>query len=521
MNIKDVRAQYPEYNDMNDVDLARAMHGKFYSDMPFDEFAGKVGLTQPQESKPAMSWGDALKESAGNIPSSSVRLAGDLWKSITSPIETAKAIGNTALGYGQKAVGVDGEATKYADAMNAYFKDRYGTEEGFKQAVAQDPAGVMADISTVFTGVGGALKGGASVAAKAGAAGRALEAAQTAGKVASTVGAYTDPITLAGKAVAPVARGAGNLVTAGQPLAEKLYGSALKPSPTLSPAERTSILRTGLDERILPNQTGSDKLRGLMGMTGDQVDQLIAASANAPIDTNAVAASARQQIAGGVHANTVAPSAAKASAEAVVQDFLDTHGPSVTQNSPIATIYGTNGPVTIPSRPTVGSPVVSTADAQKIKQATYKAIADAYGELSGPDKEARKALARALKDEIAVNVPEVTDINARLGKIMELNPEIERAIGRTQNHNFLGLGAILGGGAVGGSAGLLGPGLMTAGALKVLSEPANVARAAFLVDALNKSGKRIGGLLNRLPDSLNRRSLTYPAYVDRMREEAN
>lgn len=438
-------------------------------------------------------WGDALKEGAGNLPSSSVRLAGDLWKSITSPIETAKALGNTALGYGQKAIGVDGEETKYADAMNAYFKDRYGSENGFKQAVAQDPAGVMADLSTAFTGIGGVLKGGASVAAKAGATGRALEAAQTAGKAAATIGAYTDPVTLAGKAVAPVARGAGNLITAGQPLAEKLYGSALKPSTTLSPSERAAVLRTGLDERILPTQAGADKMRGLLGMTGNQVDAIIAGSP-ATVDNANVLASAAQQVRGGVHSNTVAPSAAQQSAAAVFQDYLKNYGAG---DIPIQ-------------------------QAQALKQNTYKALADAYGELSGPDKEARKAIAKALKEEIASAEPSVAGLNERLGKLMELNPELERAIARTQNHNFLGLGAILGGGAaIGSGAGLLGAPLLTAGAIKVMSEPANVARAAFAVDSLSKAGKRVGGLLNKLPDFLNRRTLTYPAYVDRMREETN
>jgi hypothetical protein len=42
--IAEVRAQYPQYQDMSDNDLAGALHKKFYSDMPTDQFAEKIGL---------------------------------------------------------------------------------------------------------------------------------------------------------------------------------------------------------------------------------------------------------------------------------------------------------------------------------------------------------------------------------------------------------------------------------------------------------------------------------------------
>lgn len=44
MNLGDFRSQYPQYNDLSDEDLARGLHQKFYSDMPFDDFASKIGL---------------------------------------------------------------------------------------------------------------------------------------------------------------------------------------------------------------------------------------------------------------------------------------------------------------------------------------------------------------------------------------------------------------------------------------------------------------------------------------------
>jgi hypothetical protein len=53
--IAEVRAQYPQYSDMSDADLAGALHAKFYSDMPVAEFNAKIGLTQPAPAAPAPS----------------------------------------------------------------------------------------------------------------------------------------------------------------------------------------------------------------------------------------------------------------------------------------------------------------------------------------------------------------------------------------------------------------------------------------------------------------------------------
>ena len=42
--LAEIRAQYPQYNDMSDEQLGQALHRKFYSDMPYGEFAQRVGL---------------------------------------------------------------------------------------------------------------------------------------------------------------------------------------------------------------------------------------------------------------------------------------------------------------------------------------------------------------------------------------------------------------------------------------------------------------------------------------------
>ncbi len=44
MNIQEIRAQYPQYADMSDEQIARGLHKKHYADMPFDEFSLKLNV---------------------------------------------------------------------------------------------------------------------------------------------------------------------------------------------------------------------------------------------------------------------------------------------------------------------------------------------------------------------------------------------------------------------------------------------------------------------------------------------
>lgn len=71
MNIAEFRKKYPQYDDMSDIDLAKGLHKRFYSDMDFDDFSSKIGLnpvkleplTEEQKAKPKGDyWNGAIKE---------------------------------------------------------------------------------------------------------------------------------------------------------------------------------------------------------------------------------------------------------------------------------------------------------------------------------------------------------------------------------------------------------------------------------------------------------------------------
>jgi hypothetical protein len=71
-------------------------------------------------------------------------------------------------------------AVETANQIGKFYKDRYGSSQGFKEALAYDPVGVASDLSTVFSG-------GSSIAGKAGMPGLA-QSLKTAGEYSSPLG---------------------------------------------------------------------------------------------------------------------------------------------------------------------------------------------------------------------------------------------------------------------------------------------------------------------------------------------
>jgi hypothetical protein len=95
-----------------------------------------------------------------NLGESATRFVRDTYQTIRHPIDTAKTFGDLAIGIAQKMLPADQASPAYAEreqlanAMGAYFADRYGSIEGFRKAATTDPIGVMADLSTILTSGG-------------------------------------------------------------------------------------------------------------------------------------------------------------------------------------------------------------------------------------------------------------------------------------------------------------------------------------------------------------------------------
>lgn len=142
-----------------------------------------------------MSWGDVATGAVMNLPSSAYNIAQGIAHAVMHPIDTAQGIydiGKGAVSKVEGALGVQQDPSQKAgdeaaiNAVRDFYVNRYGSLEGFKKALAEDPAGVAMDVSTVFTGPEMALS-------------RTPGALGKAGEISGRVADLTNPVSLAGK----------------------------------------------------------------------------------------------------------------------------------------------------------------------------------------------------------------------------------------------------------------------------------------------------------------------------------
>lgn len=176
------------------------------NDNPFDQFdesKTKADLIKP------LTWGNAANQAVRNIIPSAGNLAQNIVTPILHPIQTAESLYDIGKGVASKAAGALGvdqdpeekaKTEAAADAVGQFFKDRYGGVDEFKNTLAHDPVGLIADLSA-------ALTGGSTLAARApGMIGRAAE-------IAGNVGRVADPILAAGKVAGKAGAAGAHLLT--------------------------------------------------------------------------------------------------------------------------------------------------------------------------------------------------------------------------------------------------------------------------------------------------------------------
>lgn len=174
-----------------------------------DAYVESEGVTLEQlkahKSQPAeLAWSDVPGKAFDNLGPSAARVAYNIVYPFLHPIDTATAFKNIGVGAVSKAkgkLGFDQDPNEKAadeahiDAVGQFFLDRYGSIEGLKKTLAEDPVGAMADASVVLSG------GGAAAARVPGVVGKA-------GQAASRAGSMLDPIANAGRAVKLAGKGA-------------------------------------------------------------------------------------------------------------------------------------------------------------------------------------------------------------------------------------------------------------------------------------------------------------------------
>jgi hypothetical protein len=271
--ITDIRTKYPQYSDLTDRELAEKLHTKFYSDMPFEEFASKVQLKEPSYAETAVGAVTDLPTTVSNIPGSAAQLVGGIYEAVTNPIETvttmavigAGGIRNAAIMAERNGALPQGSvdfldslsdpaaaaaASEKAAAFGGVIADRWGSAEKIRRTLREDPVGFLGDLATIATGVGGAAR----TAGLAGVGGKA-------GAVATAI----DPLTLAGKGASAVGRQVNRMVPS-------QAGAAAQAGANMLPRVVQQIETTG--RRIL----AGPKARALADITeGRDVNALISA----------------------------------------------------------------------------------------------------------------------------------------------------------------------------------------------------------------------------------------------------
>ena len=91
MTLAEIRKRYPEYNDLSDKELADAFYGKFYSDLPREQFDRQIGLAQAEAKPPG------FMQRTGEIATQMLRQMSPGFAAITAPKEQQQGMAVTGI----------------------------------------------------------------------------------------------------------------------------------------------------------------------------------------------------------------------------------------------------------------------------------------------------------------------------------------------------------------------------------------------------------------------------------------
>lgn len=140
----------------------------------------------------------------GNVAKSAVNNVAGIGSALLHPIQTAKGIGNTALGAAQLLVPGEQGSEQYARDLGNFYKQRYGGLSNIGETLYNDPVGVALDASTLLGGAGALAKGAGSVSKVGG--------LSKLGRGLSRAGSLADPFQLPGRAMGKMIPKAGKAI---------------------------------------------------------------------------------------------------------------------------------------------------------------------------------------------------------------------------------------------------------------------------------------------------------------------
>ena len=385
-------------------------------------FAEQVLPSEAQQ-EATMTWGQAIGQGVGNIPSSAVNLGKNLVQAAIHPVDTFEGIMRAGAGAMEKAfpgnAGLPTGNVEQYEALKQMVADRYGSQDALKNTLANDPVGMAADVAGLFTGGGGALR-------SVGTMSKMPRVAQ-AGSAISRVGGLMDPVNVARQAVTTPIR------MLPDSLPQRLWASGVKPNSTRYPSQeaQAALFDTALENNIPLTLGGKERLNGLMRGVNDDISNIVNTGAARGDTVDPFAVAARVDELRPYYENQAVPSQFTGKLDDMQIGFVNEH------------------PNPIP-----------VDRAQQMKRDIYHENRKKYGETRSAGDEAEKAIARGIKEELATLYPELNGLNDKFSKYIDLDGAITDALQRLGKHQVFQFttpiwaqaGAQLGGPAGAGTA---------------------------------------------------------------------
>lgn len=442
-------------------------------------WAKEAAAIQPEPvvtpEKNNLTWTEALKSAAINSPRSAYKYAETIYDAVAHPVETAKGVASLAASASDMVmsrtgiplpVGVEHKGKGYIKSPYAKpergkrnlepiinnLKQSYGSVEGFKHYLAQDPVGVMADVSSLFL-----------PASKVAGVGKLTKTAKTF-KVVSEV---TEPVALAYKMAAVPFK----LIP--DKIPSRMYQSAVKWGTTIPTDKINKITNTALINQVMPTIDGMKKLRGKIDGYNAKVTSLINQS---------------------MRKNTKVP----------LGELYRGLNPIIEQmkkttDQPLEVTKAFNKMKTEWKAAFKEGYFRTPEEVQKIKQRIYKDLESYYEkQKASPAKvELRKAVARNARESLEKIIPEIKQLNKNEGALIELWDAVESKANRITNRDFISIGLPIkmgAGGAIGYMVGKeAGASIGTAGGfvLGVYDTPQVKAKLALVLSKLKRDGIKV------------------------------
>ncbi len=161
-----------------------------------------------------LGWGETLGGAAVNLVPSTYREIKGIGEAIADPVGTATTVAQLGGGL-LSMMGVGDFDQSTARALGQYYANKYGSMEGFKKELSENPASVLGDVAVVFSG-------GAAGAAKVGIPAKLTTQIARMGPTATKVATFAAE---AAKNVDPITA-LTNIVAKGAPAAARVAGTA-------------------------------------------------------------------------------------------------------------------------------------------------------------------------------------------------------------------------------------------------------------------------------------------------------